>query len=291
VSFAAGETMKPLSLTVNGDYAIEPDEQAFIDLSAPVNAILADSRGVITITNDDSAGTLALASGAISLSEGATATTIQIQRSGGQGQDVGATFATVAGTAIAGADYTALSRRLRFAGGQSAQTVDIALLPDALDEDDESFSAGLAGAFGGAAIGNPGTIVMTIQDNDPTPSLSIDNGGCTLIEGNSGTQNCAFVLRLSALSGRAVGLTTTTTGVSASGVVDFTAHTQVVRTLNAGLPTLSVLVPVIGDTAVEPTESFTLDVSATVNATPTSLLGVGTIVNDDGDGLLSNGFE
>ncbi len=42
-----------ISVTINGDIVFEGDETFFVNLSSPVNATIADSQGVGTITNDD----------------------------------------------------------------------------------------------------------------------------------------------------------------------------------------------------------------------------------------------
>ena len=49
----------------------------------------------------------------------------------------------------------------------------------------------------------------------------------------------------------------------------------------AGLPTLTVLVPVLGDSTVEANESFALNVTGVSNATPVSLTATGSILDDD----------
>ncbi|MCG3200065.1 MAG: hypothetical protein GHCLOJNM_04594 [bacterium] len=55
LSFPAGSTA-PQSITVqvNGDTDVEPNETFFVDLTAPVNATIATARGTGTIVNDDS---------------------------------------------------------------------------------------------------------------------------------------------------------------------------------------------------------------------------------------------
>ena len=56
LSFAAGETSKTISVTMNGDATFEPDEALSVVLtSATNNALLGDNSGRITIVNDDSA--------------------------------------------------------------------------------------------------------------------------------------------------------------------------------------------------------------------------------------------
>ena len=55
LSFAAGETSKPISVTVNGDTTVEPNETFLVNLLNPSGATLADAQGQGTITNDDTA--------------------------------------------------------------------------------------------------------------------------------------------------------------------------------------------------------------------------------------------
>ena len=51
--FLAGETTKPVSVTVSGDTTVEPDDTFSVNLSSATNAIIDDSQGVGTISNDD----------------------------------------------------------------------------------------------------------------------------------------------------------------------------------------------------------------------------------------------
>jgi Calx-beta domain/Beta-propeller repeat len=51
--FAPGETTKRITVLVNGDRRVEPDETFFVNLSSAAGATLADSQGLGTIRNDD----------------------------------------------------------------------------------------------------------------------------------------------------------------------------------------------------------------------------------------------
>jgi len=56
LTFAPGETTKTISVTINGDTLVEPDETFFVNLTnASANAVITDSQGQGTITNDDTA--------------------------------------------------------------------------------------------------------------------------------------------------------------------------------------------------------------------------------------------
>jgi len=54
VNFAVGESSKQISITVNGEASLEPDETFFVNLSSPVNGVLLDGQGLGTIRDDDS---------------------------------------------------------------------------------------------------------------------------------------------------------------------------------------------------------------------------------------------
>jgi uncharacterized repeat protein (TIGR01451 family) len=57
VVFPAGTTVQTITVEVNGDTTVEPDETFLVNLSSPVNATISDSQGVGTILNDDLACT------------------------------------------------------------------------------------------------------------------------------------------------------------------------------------------------------------------------------------------
>jgi len=53
LNFAPGQTTRIVTVSVNGDEALEVDETFHLDLSSPVGAVLGDGRGTATILNDD----------------------------------------------------------------------------------------------------------------------------------------------------------------------------------------------------------------------------------------------
>jgi len=53
LTFSPGETSENITVSVNGDTEIEPDESFFVNLSDPTNATIADGQGEGTIVNDD----------------------------------------------------------------------------------------------------------------------------------------------------------------------------------------------------------------------------------------------
>jgi hypothetical protein len=56
VTFNPNVTSQPITVLVNGDTTVEPNETFFVNLSNPTNATIADNQGLGTIVNDDGAG-------------------------------------------------------------------------------------------------------------------------------------------------------------------------------------------------------------------------------------------
>ena len=110
------------------------------------------------------------------------------------------------------------------------------------------------------------------------PSLSIND--ITVNEADSGLFGWDFTISLSAPSSQTVSVTVSTQAGSAAGNADFGAGSVVVN-IQPGQTSQSVTVFIFGDTAVEGTEEFFLNLSNPVNATIADGQGVGTIVDDD----------
>ena len=79
-------------------------------------------------------------------------------------------YATEDGTATAGADYTATSGTLTFAAGETAKTVSVALLDDAIDEGKETFKLKLSNPRGAYLRAMHREAKGVIRNADPLPS-------------------------------------------------------------------------------------------------------------------------
>jgi hypothetical protein len=119
---------------------------------------------------------------------------------------------------------------------------------------------------------------FTATGAPPLPTLSINNVSAN--EGNSGTTAFTFTVTLSAASASTVTVNFATADVTATAGSDYAAASGVV-TFTPGQTTRTITVDVTGDTAVEPNETFLVNLSAPVNATIATGQGIGTIVNDD----------
>ena len=120
--------------------------------------------------------------------------------------------------------------------------------------------------------------VGTIVDNDPIPSLSINSASVT--EGNFGTVNAVFTVTLSHASGKTVGVSYATADVTATAGSDYNAVSGSLS-FAPGVTTQTITVLVRGDLLDEANETFTVNLSSSVNATISVAQGTGTIIDDD----------
>jgi subtilisin family serine protease len=215
---------------------------------------------------------------AYSVGEGTATATITVKRTGGLSQAVTVHYATSNGTAIATKDYTAKSGTLSFAANETSKTFTVPIINDTLDEADETLKLTLSSPTGGAVLVKPSTATLKIVDNDAPPSLSINDVSVT--EGNSGTTNAVFTVKLSAASGKTVTVHFATANGTAVAPGDYTAASGTL-TFTAGQVSKPITVQIKGDTAVEPNETFKVNLSSAVNATISDASGVGTILNND----------
>lgn len=124
------------------------------------------------------------------------------------------------------------------------------------------------------------TVTVTVPGSAPVLSVS----DVSVAEGNSGTTPATFTVSLDRPATAAVTVHAASSDGTATAPADYTA-TGVDLTFAPGETSKQVSVPVVGDTAEESDESFTLDLSAAAGATISDAHGVGTIRNDDGNSL------
>ena len=188
-------------------------------------------------------------------------------------------YTTANGTATAGQDYTASTGTVTFAAGQVSQVITIAVHGDTAVEPTETFTLTLSNPSG-ATIGRA-TATGTITNDDAAPVLpSASISDATVAEGDSGTRNLAFTVTLSKASTTTVTLNYTTANGTATAGQDYTAASGTI-TFAPGVTSQVITIAVLGDTAVEPTETFTVTLSNASGATIADGSAIGTITNDD----------
>ena len=279
LTFPAGTTTQNVTVVVNGDILDEGSHETFfVNLSSPSNATIADEQGVGTITDDDGVPSLSIDDVTVVEGDAGTVDAVfTVSLSAASDQQVTVDYASADGTATAGEDYVATSGTLTFPAGITTQNVTVLVNGDILDEPDETFHVNLSNATNSAIADGQG--VGTISDDDPAPSLSIDD--VTVIEGDAGTVDAVFTVSLSAASGQQVTVDYASADDTATAGSDYVAISGTV-TFPAGTTTQNITVEVIGDTLYEqPDEIFYVNLSNATNADIGKGQGIGTIDDDD----------
>ncbi len=173
LNFANGETSKTFNVAILDDSNFEGNETVNLTLSNPIGATLGmPNPAVLTIIENETQPSLQFSSATGSVGEGGGLITLTVTRTGATGNAVSVQFATASGTATGGAscttgvDFVSAAGTLNFAAGDVSKTFNVSICEDILVEGNESFTATLSNAGGGAIIGIPLTQTVTISDND-----------------------------------------------------------------------------------------------------------------------------
>jgi uncharacterized repeat protein (TIGR01451 family) len=173
-TIAPNTTSTTITVLVNGDLLVEPDETFFVNLSAPSGASIARSQGVGTIANDEGVPTLAIDNR--TLAEGNAGTTdfvFTVTLSAPSATPVTFLWATADDTAAAGSDYAANSGSGTIAPGTTSTTITIAANGDTTFEPDETFFVNLSAPSGAAIADGQGLGTIANDDTAPTANLGI----------------------------------------------------------------------------------------------------------------------
>jgi len=191
-------------------------------------------------------------------------------------------YQTVAGSAAQSGDYGYEQGTVSFAGGKR-QRVSVWANGDTQQETNETFTVALTNSVGGATI-KPGGGLGTIKNDDDLPDVSVDD--VVVGEGDGPGASAAFKFTLSNASTTDVSFNYATADGTADAIDDYTASSGTVVFL-AGQQTQYVMVPIVGDTADESNETFTLNLSNASGVALPDPQAAGTIVDDEGTPAVS----
>jgi urease beta subunit len=290
LTFAPGESAKTVTVLVNGDTTVEPNESFTVDLTNVTgNATIADAEGTATIVNDDqsvieqpsriSIDDVSLAEG--DLGQTAFPFTVSLDRA--QSAPVTVDFSTADATAAAPGDYLASSGTVSFAPGETTKTLTVQVNGDTTVEPDETFAVNLANATGNVTIADAQAIATIANDDQPVieQPARISIADVSLREGNSGQTAFRLTVSLDRAPSATVTVAYSTANGTATAPCDFVAAAGTV-TFAPGETAKTVTVQVNGDTTKEANETFTVNLAnASGNATIADGHALGTIVNDD----------
>ncbi|MBT2557161.1 endonuclease [Hymenobacter sp. ISL-91] len=178
LTFTAGQTTQPVTVTVTGDLTPEADETVVLALTNPATgaAVGGPAQHELTILNDDGvAPTIQFVAARGSLTEGndnTTTYTVNVALTGTAptaAVTIPVTVQAAGTTAATPADYTLNTTSLTFAAGQAnqTQTITLTVAGDLLPESNETVLLALgAPTTGGAVLGTIRTHELTILNDD-----------------------------------------------------------------------------------------------------------------------------
>jgi hypothetical protein len=281
VVIPAGQTVASAPIDIVGDTLLEHPEVAVIVASLvpfPINNGPWPAHGFVLIQDNDPVPTLSLSSAAVQESDDDIAVAhFKATLSSAQPDDAWFSFETVGGTAAPGIDFEDVHRSgLAIRAGQTELDVPVVVYGDRLAEGTEQFGGRLVGAYGVEVA--TATATASILDNDAATGISVT--GVTQPEGNA-AGTARFIVELAAPQPGPVSFDVRTTDGTAFAGSDYTAVSLADLVLPAGQTRLAVDVPVLGDLVPEASETFGLEITRAVGATPMRARALARLVNDD----------
>ena len=187
LTFLPGVTTQVVSVPIRNDAALNPTPRTvLLALSNPDGgATLGPLRTAVLTLNDDEPR-LKFSSAAHSATEGTSAATVTVQRTGATTPIVSVHHATSDGTAQAGVDYQTTTGVLTFAAGQTSRTFSVPLVNNLLAQGPRTVTLTLSDPLG-ALLTTPATASLTIADNDPGGTVAFSTAVSSVAAGSLAT--------------------------------------------------------------------------------------------------------
>ncbi len=276
LTFEPGVMQAVINVPLLGNTQEEPDKSFFVRLSNATIGDLAVDEALGTILDDNPVLSVADTS-VIEGDDVAAAAVFTVTLSKPSDHVVTVHYFTEDATAFAGVDYFASSGMLVFEPGSVEQTISVPIIGDTLPESDETFRLRLTHAT--VADLDRRIATATIIDDD---SRSVTIEDVSVVEGDTGTVDAVFRVRLSGPALKPVTVSYTTADGTAKAGSDYEAVSGTLAFVPGGPSEQTIVVPVFGDTEVEVNEEFYVRLTSVNGALVSRGEAIGTIIGDDG---------
>jgi hypothetical protein len=290
ITIPAHSTSAVVHVPVKGDTTVSPDKTFTLSVDAPGGSDPANTHATATgtILNDDVKTGATVNINDVTLLEGNSGTTyakFTISLSGviNQDQPFWVHYSTANGSAVAGTDYTAMSGDIPFAANQTSAEILVPILGNTTASANKTFTLNLS-PLGNATMADA-SATGTILNDDVSSGTSLSVDDASKAEGDlNGTNTVDFTVKLGTTQSYPVSIPYHTAADGTAGAGDFTAKSGYI-TIAAGQTQGTVSVPIMGDTTLEPNETFSLNLEHVGGALFSKQSATGTILNDDAPGL------
>ncbi len=197
LTFADGELTKPFSVTIVDNKAATYNKTLRLVLKEPSGGVVLGNPcgAILTILDNDGGGGTAPSSGSSNSSTGGNTSTassagpggmllfsanaygvqentanavITVNRTGSNSAQVSVNYATSNGSATSGSNYTTTTGTLTFGAGETTKTFSIPIMDNSTIDGNKTVNLTLSNPTGGATLGAPNPIVLTIIDDEAT---------------------------------------------------------------------------------------------------------------------------
>ena len=267
LTIAAGATASSgdVTITANGNDVDSPDKSVTVSGTvAGGNNVAAPSNVTLTLSDDETLPTVALALSPSSISETGGVASVTATLSGKSSEAVTVTVGAEAGTGAVAADFgLSAAKTLTIAVGATASSGDVTITANGNDVDSPDKSVTVSGtATGGNNVAAPSNVTLTLSDDETLPTVALALSASSISE----TGGVASVTAtLSGKSSEAVTVTVDATAGTGAVAADFDLSAARTLTIAAGATASS------GDVTVTANDNDvdTPDKSVTVSATAT----------------------
>lgn len=235
LSFAAGESVANIPLTILDDSLVDAAETIVITLSNPVGAALStQSTHTFTITDDDLPVVSITAADSAAAESPLDTGSFTVSRTGPTTGALAVNF-TISG-ATNGTDYTSIGTSVVIPAGQGSATITITPSNDATNEGAENATVTLSSSAN-YTLGTPSSAAVTIADDDrSTVTIAATDAVASETAGNTGV----LTLTRTAPVGGSLTVTLTIAGTAANTTDYATLSTSVVFAANETTKTLTI---------------------------------------------------
>jgi uncharacterized repeat protein (TIGR01451 family) len=260
-----GAITAQLSIGINGDVSVEPDETFFVNLGATTGATVADSQGVGTIINDDGLASPGISISNVTLAEGNSGTSnanFTVSLTASSASTITVNFTTADNSATtANNDYVFKTGVVTFTPGQTSQPVAIVVNGDTTFEPNETFFVNLNTPVNGTIIKPQGIGTITNDDVVGSADLVITKTGATtastntnvtytITVTNNGPTGATNVVMTDVLPAGTTFVSSSTTQGSCSGTTTVSCALGSLSTAASATITLTLKMPVAPATVV-----------------------------------------
>lgn len=276
ITIPAGQTSGNIQVALVDNFVIAPDKTVIIELQSPTGAHLGNvTTHTISVADNDNEPTVSFTVGTQTVSESVGSVTVDFTMNKTYLLDVIIPY-TVSGSASNPADHNLSSGSVTIPSGSTSGSISFSIVNDALDESNETVIVAL-GTITNGNVGSPSSQTITINDDDPTPTVQFSASTQSVSE-SVGT--VTVQANLSTVSGRNVQVPFTVSG-TASNPADHNLSAGTISIL-AGSSSGTTSFTVNNDVIYEGNETVVVTMGTPTNATELGITAqTVTITNND----------